>query len=572
MSRSCGIRLGPRHFELFVLDGGPKKAKVVTSGAGELPRTADGDFLEAARVLKEAVKAYGVPRENVGIVIDSRQAAFRRLQLPFSDPAKIESVIKFEVEGQLPQFNVDDVIIDFQVLEAMSDQSSLLVTAVPKEDVRSALELCRAAGFEPLEVELEASALVNAAVAAGIAGVDDAQVLVHVGEESTAVAVVDGAKVREIRTIQLGAHTGMHPAAAAPKAAEAELDDDADAVADPPVALSPEAEARRVSEIVGRIRRELARTVSAARTANEIVAIHVCGYELPGLRDEEVLGVPIRSFEAFVIEGGDDSGYGSAAVAYGAALRQLGGGILRPRLRREELKFTGAMERLELPLAVVCLLLVTLLGVWNIFLERDLESTEVAIANWRQSSNNYMYGKPTEGVVGVLKYPSDKLRDYVKLVESEEGDPERDALEEIRRLRTLLDADVTALEKELGRDRDMTQPQSALHALTLVMKILDDNKANVRRPSIRGAQSTYISGKSARPDMVKVRLDATFFGEDVLTATREYEAFKDAVQAQVWCVEFHEAKLESLEGGQGIYKGGIGIDVDLARIPEEATP
>lgn len=210
MARSAGIRIGPRHFELFVLDGSPKKPKVVSSGGGMLPPEDEGDFHEVARALKEALKTYNIPKENVGIVIDSRHAAFRKLQLPFTDPAKIESVIKFEVEGQLPQFNVDDVVIDFQVLESSNNQSSLLITAVPKEDVRLGLELCEAAGFEPLEVELEATAMVNAAVAAGICSIDDAQVLVHVGGESTAVAVVDGGKVREMRTIQLGALTGRH--------------------------------------------------------------------------------------------------------------------------------------------------------------------------------------------------------------------------------------------------------------------------------------------------------------------------------------------------------------------------
>lgn len=571
MARSCGIRIGPRHFELFVLDGNPKKPKVVTSGGGELPPGVDGDFHDAAQVLKEAVKSYGIPKENVGLVLDSRHAAFRRLQLPFADPAKIESVIKFEVEGQLPQFNVDEVVVDFQVLETSGDQSALLVTANPKEEIRRALELCHAAGFEPLEVELEASAMVNAAIAGGISGVDDAQVLVHVGEESTAVAVVDGTKVREMRTIQIGAYTGAHSAHAAPAGTEdegeGEADEDAELESEPPP--SPEIEARRLSEIVGRIRRELARTVSAARTANELSGVYTCGFDLPGLCEDELLGVPVQPFGAFELEVDDGTGYRSAAVAFGGALRQLGGGMLRPRLRREELKFTGALERLELPLAVVCLLLVTLLGVWNIFLERDLESANIAVANWRLSSNNYMYGKPTEGQVGVLKYPSDKIREYVKLVESEEGDPERDSLGQIRRMRSLLDADVKALEKELGRDGEVLQPQSALHALTLVMKTLDDNKATIQRPSIRQVQSRYVSGKGARPDLVNIRIDITFFATDVLAATQEYEAFEAAVKAQPWCTDFKTAKTESLEDGMGIHKAGIVIDVDLARIPEE---
>ena len=45
MAKSCGLRIGPRRFELFVLDGNPKKPKVVSSLAGEIPDPADRNAL-----------------------------------------------------------------------------------------------------------------------------------------------------------------------------------------------------------------------------------------------------------------------------------------------------------------------------------------------------------------------------------------------------------------------------------------------------------------------------------------------------------------------------------------------
>jgi len=198
MARACGLRIGPRRFELFVLDGSARKPKVVTCAAGAFPYDAEDPLGSAAAALKAAVKTHNVPRENVGVAIDARYAAFRRMNLPLVDQAKIEQVIKFEVEGDLPQFNIEDVVVDFHRLESTSDSSSLLVTAVPKEEVTRTIRLCAAAGFEPLEIELEPTAMVNAAVDAGICGLENAQVLVHVGEESTAVAIVDGAAVREM--------------------------------------------------------------------------------------------------------------------------------------------------------------------------------------------------------------------------------------------------------------------------------------------------------------------------------------------------------------------------------------
>ena len=108
MARSCGIRIGPRRFELVVLDGSPKKHKITAYYSGEFPTEdaiafAEGDVSGVAAHLKEAAKTHRVPTENVSVVMSSDRAAFRHLTVPFTDKAKIDQVIKFEVESELPQ-------------------------------------------------------------------------------------------------------------------------------------------------------------------------------------------------------------------------------------------------------------------------------------------------------------------------------------------------------------------------------------------------------------------------------------------------------------------------------------
>src|SRR4051812_23262306 len=212
MARSCGLRIGPRRFELVVIDGSAKKHKITAYMSGELPREGADPIASAAAILREAVKAHNVPTDNVGVAIDTGLAAFRTIKVPFADKNKIDEVIKFEVESQLPQWNIDDVVIDFHVLDATDDASELLVTAVPKTDLRTVLSICEKAGVEPLEVELETTAMVNAAMTANICTIDNAQVLVHIGETSTSVVVMDGGKVREMRAIHIGALSHEYPA------------------------------------------------------------------------------------------------------------------------------------------------------------------------------------------------------------------------------------------------------------------------------------------------------------------------------------------------------------------------
>src|SRR5437867_583305 len=98
MARSCGLRIGPRRFELVVLDGSMKKSRIVSFAVGDLPRAGDEASGEgpdavdpigaAAAALARAAKEHDVPTDNVGLAIDTGLAAFRSLKMPFADKAK----------------------------------------------------------------------------------------------------------------------------------------------------------------------------------------------------------------------------------------------------------------------------------------------------------------------------------------------------------------------------------------------------------------------------------------------------------------------------------------------------
>jgi Tfp pilus assembly PilM family ATPase len=82
MARSCGIRVGPRRFELVVLDGSPKRHKIVSYALGELPRGSGDearDLHDAAAALRQAAKDANVPRDSIAIAIDAGLGAFRTL-------------------------------------------------------------------------------------------------------------------------------------------------------------------------------------------------------------------------------------------------------------------------------------------------------------------------------------------------------------------------------------------------------------------------------------------------------------------------------------------------------------
>lgn len=579
MARSCGIRIGPRRFELVVLDGSPKKHRITAFKTGELPRGGEDAMSEAVSVLKAAAKECNVPSDNVAIAVDTGLAAFRTIKMPDLDESKIEAVLKFEVESELPQWNIDDVVIDFHKIAAASGETSLLVSAVPKSDIAREIDLSTRAGLEPLEAELEATAMVNAALAAEVCHVDDAQVLVHVGEVSTAIVVMDGARVRSMRAVHIGALS--HEPAPAEAAAEGAGDEASRPAAE---GESPQDRERRLQQVASRIRREVLRTISGARTANTFEAVHVCGWILPGLVGSDVEGVPIVELDVFEEDSSDVGkpvdGAGPLVVAYGVALRLLGGGSVLGRLRREELRYTGTFERIELPVAIGALLLVTLLAVFNIFELKQVMLRNEDVNLWRVSTNNFMLGdmRAKPPAPGNLDPVPASVKKYIDGIRAEnevddsgynpEVDSIRTRLEQLQFVRNQLRNEVLALDRELGNTGEITQPQSALEAGTLVLGVLAELDAANGRPALRRVDSQYQFARTGGTDTVQVTLDLTFYADDAVTATRNSEQFAQLLRDKPWVVRVESRGSKEFAEGEltGITLDGFTVVCDLSRI------
>jgi len=562
MAKTCGIRIGPRRFEIVVLDGTAKKHRITAFRTGEFPQGGEDPMAEAVATLSQAVKELGVPSDAIGVAIDSGLAAYRTLKLPVLDEAKVAEIIKFEVESQLPQWNIDDVVVDFMALDKTESETNLLVTAVPKAQLQRELDLCARAGAEPQEAELEATAMVNAAVAADVCHVDDAQLLVHIGEVSTAVVVMDGGRLRSMRAIRIGALA--HDAGGADAAAAT----DSGAERGTAPSIPPEELQRRLEQSVSRIRRELGRTLSAARTANPISAIYVCGWELPNLVGSQLQDVPIYELDVFEEQSGQPAeGAAPLVVAYGVALRQLGGGPLRAALRREELRFTGTLERLEMPLAIAVLLLCTWLAIVNIFEHKRLQRADNDVGLWLQSARNFLISDPKAGIAGNLSRPWPELQSYVERAVRADGELEEPYSDRLIEIERRLKSKVAELNSKLGLSGEVTQPQSALEGLTRVTCLLQGMQDRTGRVSIRKATAETQPARGPEGETVVVTLDLSFFNDSSTAATAAYEAFKSELEAQPWVkgVRPEATKEFPAEHGAGIYTSGFAVVCDMSK-------
>ena len=576
MARSSGIRIGPRRFELVVLDGSAKRHKISAYHAGEFAPEdaaafAEGDVTGVAATLKEAAKSHRIPTENIGVVVASDHAAFRRMTLPFSDRQKIDQVLKFEIESELPQFDIDDVVVDYHVMSENDSGAELLVSAVPKDDIRRTLLACEKAGFEPLEAEFEGTAMVNAAFAADMCHIDDAQLLVHVGEHSTCVAVIAGAELREFRVIHIGAMSHLMSEldgdVEGGDGEENEGDEEGSSSEAPGDGLDPIEMNRRIDQAIKRIRRELGRTISAARTPQSIEAIYACGMELPGLIGSDVLGIPVYVLDCFDEDSGQPAdGFGQLVGAYGGAYGRLGGGVLKPSLRRDELRFTGTWERLEFPVAFAALMLATFLGMITIINDRKLDAMNYyGVLPKLQLSNVYIVGNPKNPSSMPIMSPvpkdlADRAANYRDLGAEGLADGVTPPLDELQVIEDKLTQKVLALQKELGDVQDVPPPPSAFTAMTLVLGVMNSNEE--WRPSLRALDAIYVKGKNDNPEHVRVRIDATFFANDSFVATEHFAGFTRALKSSPWCLDVELPATDTLSTDEGISFNGLDVFVN----------
>ena len=567
MARSCGIHIDQRRFYLVALDGNARKHRVVARASGEIPF--DVDPVDAvSEALRAIAKDQKLDPDVVGLAVDSGMAAFRSLTVPFDDPSKIEEILKFEIESDLPQWDIDDVVVDYLVVDSKPGvESNLLVTAVPKLGLERQLMACERGGLEANEAELDGTALFEAAHAAGCLNEEMAQVLVHVGDSSTTVVVADGGRLVSMRAIRVGA--GPHAEPAFDDSPDGDDEEVGQATADELEAAHRE----RLEKTSKRIRRELGRTVSGIQTENEIEAIYFCGHPLEGLMAEDQLfDVSICALDAVPSEDELEGSGQELTIAYGAALHALGAGVLTPSLRREELTFTGKFERLELPLAVFALLLCTMLGVKLIVTNKQIDWRDEGSIEapgdmqlWMVYSNNYLLPDPKEGYPGRMKQPPDRVLDYIK--SAQRGDEkDQTKFEEFIAIKGAMMDEIGELQKSIGVVTEVTLPQSALQGAMLVMNTLDELGDRVGRFGIRSFSAEYRAGKdrSGREDRVEIRFDIDFFAETDVQASQAYVALMRSLQSETWCTKFEERGSKPFPNGGGLSYDGMRVEVDVA--------
>jgi len=386
MAKSVGLDIHERGVRAVEVTGSGKKFRVTRYiERAVTPRGGAPDAEELHAALAEIFKHSS--KNHVISSVEASDTVVREIPVPFRADDQIRKVIKYEAEHHLHDCDADDVIVQYAKVGESAEGTNLLVFAVRKDVIGRRVEYARAAGVEPLAMDLDALAFYGAVKAAGLIDESPTCVLVDIGNRATVmVFVVEGA-VRALRSVRLGVDSiaqGMardmeiDAGEAVEKVLEISGEEEGDLLIPLHADEGKRETAKGVAELerdlfhqkrddfAARLKREYVRSVAALRggAAPSRILATGPGLGVAGLPEmlSQRLGVPVEPFHpsrAFPckLDGAEEEFDRNGAVALGLALKGIGNDTLKLDFRQEELRVANKFELLKNSLAVTVTLL-----------------------------------------------------------------------------------------------------------------------------------------------------------------------------------------------------------------------
>jgi general secretion pathway protein L len=149
--------------------------------------------------VRKVLAAVGHPQALVVVSIPAGRASAWQVDLPFSDRKRIEQTIGFELENYVP-WDLDDVVLDYEVMESSGDGARVFAVMVPRERVGELLANLRRYKVDPRFVTVDAAELARL-----VPPSDECEVVLDIGSSRTLICVVQDGRPLWIRSLDVGA-------------------------------------------------------------------------------------------------------------------------------------------------------------------------------------------------------------------------------------------------------------------------------------------------------------------------------------------------------------------------------
>jgi len=188
------IDVGSRLIKVVELAAGEERPQLLRYGISQLSPDAvvGGEIMDRDLLLEGILSAFeraGIEPGPVVSAVSSRSVIVKRLLMDQMAEDVARELIEAEASNHIP-FDVEDVCLDFQVLEpdAGEGKMEVLLVAAKREVIYEHLQLLREAQMRPKIIDVDAFAIQNLHEALGID--QSLYTLVNVGSEITSINIV----------------------------------------------------------------------------------------------------------------------------------------------------------------------------------------------------------------------------------------------------------------------------------------------------------------------------------------------------------------------------------------------
>lgn len=187
---------GPDSWSLQHYGYAPLDEKIVASASAEGQR-------RLGEVIMTAVGQSGIRTKNVAIGLPSNKTFTTVIDVPSMSEAELRSTIRYQVDQYIPM-SIDEAKVDWALLgQSLHDQNKqeVLLTSTANKYAEDRLEFIESLGLNVIAAEPDPIAMVRSLLPAGV---QDARLIIDMGDQSTDLAVTYGDAPRLVRTIPTG--------------------------------------------------------------------------------------------------------------------------------------------------------------------------------------------------------------------------------------------------------------------------------------------------------------------------------------------------------------------------------
>jgi type IV pilus assembly protein PilM len=208
---TVGLDIGASSVKAVQLQKGRGGHELVRLGIAPLhPETiVDGVIMDSGTVISAIQQIFAenqIKTKDVVVAVSGHSVIVKKIKVQRMKFEELEEQIPFEAEQYVP-YAVEDVNLDFQILEGPSPESSdmdVLLVAVKKDIINDYLSIISTAGLKAVVVDVDAFALQNAYEIAQESDRDQTVGLVNLGAAVMNINIVQGGVSEFTRDSALG--------------------------------------------------------------------------------------------------------------------------------------------------------------------------------------------------------------------------------------------------------------------------------------------------------------------------------------------------------------------------------